>query len=403
MRQYACRTLFLAVLLSVSVSLVFGQKKKKGKNQGYVFTIQKELPATSVKDQHRSGTCWSFATTSFLEAELLRLGKGEYDLSEMYFVRKAYEKKAEKFVRMHGQLTFGSGGLAMDVLHTLRNDGAMPESAYSGLTMGDSLAVHGEMDAVLKGYVDQVIRNPNRKLSPVWEQGLNGILDAYLGEVPASFEYNARTYDPAGFADELGLNPDDYVAIGSFTHHPFYSSFALEIPDNWLWSSIYNVPLEEMMAVLDAALEGGYTVCWDADVGEKGYDWKNGLALLPATEIEALSGLERARWDELSEREQKALFYDFSVRKKEREIDQESRQMAFDNYQTTDDHLMHITGWATDQDGKKFYRVKNSWGSANHIYKGYHYVSGTYIKGKTIFFLVHKDAVPETIAHKLRF
>ena len=379
-----------------------GQKKKKEEApEGYNFAIEISLPATSVKDQHRTGTCWSFAATSFLESELLRTGKGEYDLSEMFFVRKAYEMKAEKYVRLHGKGNFSQGGLAMDAMHILKEYGMLPNEAYDGLTIGDSLPVHGEMESVLKGYVDQVIKNPNRKLTPVWKQGFDATLDAYLGEVPQEIAYKGASYTPQSFAAQLGLNADDYVSIGSFTHHPFYKKFLIEIPDNWLWSSINNVPLDEMMAVLDYALENGYTVCWDADVGEKSYDWKRGIALMPSTEIEDLSGLERARWDELSESEQQALFYDFSTPKKERSISQESRQLMFDNYQTTDDHLMHITGSARDQSGNKYYLVKNSLGTGNHIYKGYHYVSESYMRAKTIFFMIHKDAVPDSTADKL--
>jgi len=395
----------LAVLLLVlavgGTGLDAQKKEKKEDGPAYQFTIENRIPVTTVKDQHRTSTCWSFATTSFIEAELLRTGKGEYDLSEMYFVRKAYEMKADKYVRMHGKTNFGNGGLAMDVIRTWGDDGLVPDVTYSGHTTGDSLPVHGEMDGVLRGYLDEVIKNRNRTLTPVWMNGFNGILDAYLGVVPAEFDYNGASYTPGSFSDELGLDPEDYVSIGSYTHHPFYENFILEIPDNWLWSSIGNVPLDELMNLLDQALDQGYTVCWDADVGEKSYDWKRGIALMPSTEIEDLSGLERTRWDELSEREQEALFYDFSTPKKERVINQENRQEMFDNYKTTDDHLMHITGVAKDQIGNKYYLVKNSWGTGNHIYKGYHYVSEAYMRAKTIFFMVHREAVPESTAEKL--
>ena len=390
--------------VAVSVSSLNGQKKKIEKEEapkGYKFTMITTVPATPVKDQHRSGTCWSFASVSFLESELLRIGEGEHDLSEMFFVRKAYEMKAEKYVRLHGNGNFGPGGLALDVIQIWKDYGAMPNEAYDGVTTRDSLPVHGEMDGVLKAYVDAVIKNRNRELSPAWKVGYNGILDAYLGVVPSEFDYNGESFTPSSFGSATELSPDNYVAIGSFTHHPFYEDFLLEIPDNWIWGSIGNVPLDEMMALLDNALENGYSVCWDADVGERSYDWKKGIALMPSTEIEDLDGLERARWDELSESEQQALFYDFSTPKKERVITQEVRQEMFDNYRTTDDHLMHITGIAKDQAGNKFYLVKNSWGTGNHIYKGYHYVSEAYMRAKTIFFMVHKDAVPEATADKL--
>jgi bleomycin hydrolase len=390
--------------VAVSVSSLNGQRKKKEKEEapkGYEFTMLTSVPATSVKDQHRSGTCWSFAAVSFIEAELMRTGQGEHDLSEMFFVRKAYEMKADKYVRMQGKVNFGPGGLAMDVMRTWKDDGMVPNEAYDGVTTKDSLPVHGEMDGVLNAYVDAVIKNRNRELSSSWKVGYMGILDAYLGTVPVDFEYHGEEFTPMSFGSATELSPDDYVSIGSFSHHPFYEDFLIEIPDNWLWSTIGNVPLDEMMALLDHALENGYSVCWDADVGERSYDWKKGVALMPSTEIEDLDGLERARWDELSESEQQAMFYDFSTPKKERSINQENRQEMFDNYRTTDDHLMHITGIAKDQAGNKFYLVKNSWGTGNHIYKGYHYVSEAYMRAKTIFFMVHKEAVPEATAQKL--
>ncbi|MEA3461027.1 MAG: C1 family peptidase [Bacteroidota bacterium] len=393
--------IFIGVVISVSG--LNGQKKKKAeeKPKGYEFTMVSSVPATPVKDQHRSGTCWSFASVSFIESELLRVGQGKHDLSEMFFVRKAYEMKAEKYVRLHGQGNFGPGGLALDVMQIWKDYGMVPNEAYDGVTTRDSLPVHGEMDGVLKAYVDAVIKNRNRELSTAWKVGYMGILDAYLGGVPSEFDYQGKTYSPASFGSSTELKPDDYVSVGSFTHHPFYENFLLEIPDNWIWGSIGNVPLDEMMGLLDQALENGYSVCWDADVGERSYDWKKGVALMPSTEIEDLDGLERARWDELSESEQQALFYDFSTPKKERVITQEVRQKMFDNYRTTDDHLMHITGIAKDQAGNKFYLVKNSWGTGNHIYKGYHYISESYMRAKTIFIMVHKDAVPAAMADKL--
>jgi bleomycin hydrolase len=387
----------------LSVSSLNGQKKKKQEEapKGYEFTTITSVPATPVKDQHRSGTCWSFASVSFIESELLRTGQGVYDLSEMFFVRKAYEMKADKYVRLHGQGNFGPGGLALDVMQIWKDCGLMPQEAYDGITTKDSLPVHGEMDGVLRAYVDAVVKNRNRELSTAWKAGYMGILDAYLGPVPEHFSFAGEDFTPESFGKKSGLHPDDYVAIGSYTHHPFYGRFLLEIPDNWIWGSIYNLPLDELMHLLDHALENGYSVCWDADVGERSYDWKKGVALMPSTQIEDLDGLERARWDELSETEQQALFYDFSTPKKERSISQEVRQEMFDNYRTTDDHLMHITGIARDQQGNKFYLVKNSWGTGNHIYKGYHYVSEAYMRAKTIFFMVHKEAVPEAMAGKL--
>jgi len=387
----------LLVLFIVPSTGIFAQKS------GYTFTDKIDIEVTPVKDQHRSGTCWSFASVSFLEAELIRTGKGIYDLSEMYPVRKCYEVKADKYVRMHGKTNFGPGGLAHDLLMVWNTYGLVPEEVYSGMVIGEEGHVHGEMDAVLSGYVDQVIKNPNRKLSTAWMNGFKGILDAYLGEDPESFYFNGASYTPKTFAASLDLDPSDYMAIGSFTHHPFYKPFILEIPDNWGWNEIENVTIDELMSVLDHALENGYTVCWDADVGEKGFDWNKGISLIPSERIEDLSNLEQGRWSELSEREKQAMYYDFSTPKKEMEITQDLRQKWFDNYKTTDDHLMHITGTAVDQDGNKFYKVKNSWGIGNQVYVGYFYCSEAYMRAKTIFFMVHRDAVPGKLAKKLGY
>lgn len=386
------------VLLSFSFLAVISISAQE---TGYKFTDKIDIDVTSVKDQYRSGTCWSFASISFLEAELLRNNAGTYDLSEMFLVRNCYTDKAEKYVRMHGKTNFGGGGLGQDLFYVWENYGLVPEEAYSGKVIGETGHIHGEMDAVLASYVKSIIENPNHKLTPVWQKGFNGILDAYLGAYPNNFSYKGKEYTPESFAASLGLDPEDYVAIGSFTHHPFYKPFILEIPDNWGWNAIENVPLDEMMEVVDNALNKGYTVCWDADVSERGFEWNKGLALIPSERIEDLDGLEQARWSELSAREKQAMFYDFSKPRKEMEITQELRQTWFDNYKTTDDHLMHITGTAVDQNGNPFYKVKNSWNVGTQIYGGYFYASEAFLKGKTLFVIVNKDAVPKDIVRKL--
>jgi len=344
---------------------------------GYQFKDKINIDVTSVKDQHRSGTCWSFASISFLEAELMRVGKGEYDLSEMFLVRNCYSEKAEKYVRMHGKTNFGGGGLAHDMVLVWKKYGLVPEEAYTGMRIGEEGHVHGEMDAILPGYVEQVLKDRNNRVTPVWKKGFDGILDAYLGDYPTDFTYKGKEYTPKSFAVSLEINPDDFVTIGSFSHHPFYEPFILEIPDNWGWNLIENVAIDEMMSVLDNALENGYTVCWDADVSEKGFNWGKGVALIPSESIADLDNLEQGKWSELSDREKQAMFYDFSSPKKEKVITQERRQEWFDNYITTDDHLMHIIGTALDQNGNKstipFDLTEESDGTLRLLYLFYYY------------------------------
>ncbi|GAB4332271.1 MAG: C1 family peptidase [Bacteroidales bacterium] len=395
---------FLSVIvLAVLVLPLHSQDadNQKKEEKGFVFTEEINLEATPVKNQYRSGTCWSFSGISFFESELLREEKGTYDLSEMFVVRHAYLEKAEKYVRFHGNFNLGGGGAFHDVSHVISTYGIVPEEAYSGKVIGEKNHVHGELDAVVKAYVDAVITNPNRKLTPVWEKGLNGILDAYLGELPETFEYEGVTYTPKSFAEHLGLNMDDYVELGSYTHHPFYEPFIIEIPDNWMLDEIYNLPLDEMMEVIDYALENGYTVAWGSDVSEKGFSWKNGVAIVPDEELKDLSGTEKERWEKLTAKEKQEALYSFDGPVKEKTITQELRQEQFDNWQTTDDHGMHITGTARDQEGNLYYKVKNSWGSEGHIYDGYFYASKAFVALKTTDIMVHKEAIPKDIRKKL--
>jgi len=396
--------LFITLLiLSFTFHNINAQEENSKDSVGYQFTIVKELPVTSVKNQYRSGTCWSFSSLSFVEAELLRMGKEEYDLSEMFVVRHSYADKAKKYVRFHGDLNFGGGGAFHDVLYVIKNYGIVPEEIYSGLEIGEENHIHSEMDAVLKGYMDAVLKNKNKKLSPVWFEGLEGILDAYLGDYPASFTYNGKEYTPKSFAEELDFNVDNYVEISSYTHHPFYQKFVLEVPDNWMFDEIYNVKLDEMMEVIDYSINNGYTVAWGSDVSEKGFSWKNGVAIIPDEELTDLSGTEKERWEALTKKEKEEALYKFDKPVKEKTITQEMRQIEFDDYQTTDDHGMLITGIAKDQNGNKFYKVKNSWGTEGHIYEGYFYASEAFVRLKTIDIMVNKDAVPKQIRKKLSF
>jgi bleomycin hydrolase len=332
----------------------------------------------------------------------MRMGKPEMDLSEMFVVWHCYSRKAEKYVRMHGHTNFGPGGAFHDVTWVLKNFGMVPQSAYSGLTIEEDKPVHSEMDEVLKSHVEAVVKNKNKKLSPVWQSAFNELLNQYLGELPQTFEYEEKEYTPLSFANNyLDINPDDYVEIGSFTHHPFYEKFIIEIPDNWLWDEIYNVPLHEMMEIIDNALESGYTVAWGADVSDKGFVSKDvGVALVPTTDITQMDDAEIARWENMSESEREKELYKIKGPCPEKDITQVMRQIDFDNYTSTDDHGMHIVGTATDQEGNTYYTVKNSWGKYN-TYDGYFYASKAYVALRTIDIMVHKDAVPQNIAKKL--
>ena len=389
-----------ALMLAFALSSVSAKDKKKTEDEGYVFTTVKELKITPVKNQNRTGTCWCFSTLGFLESELLRMGKGEYDLSEMFIVSKNYKDKAEKFVRLHGELNYAQGGSFEDVLQAWKDYGIVPESVMNGLQYGEDKHVHNELESASRAYLDQIIKNPNRKLSTAWKKGFDGIIDAYLGTAPEKFTYNGKEYTPKSFAAELGINPDDYVSLTSYTHHPFYSEFAIEVQDNWRWATSYNLPIDELMQVFENAINTGYTIAWGADVSEKGFT-RNGIGVIPDIESMERSGSDQDRWLGLSTSEKDAEIKKMMEKPcKELEITQEMRQVAYDNYETTDDHGMQIYGIAKDQTGKKFYMIKNSWGTDNK-YKGTWYISENFVKYKTMNIVVHKDALPQAIKDKL--
>ncbi len=368
--------------------------------EGYQFTPIKELKITPVKDQYRTGTCWSFSGVGFLEAELLRMGKGEYDLSEMFIVSHSYKDKADKFVRLHGFLNFAQGGAFGDVLYASKHYGIVPEEAMPGLEYGEDKHVHGELEAIGQAYVNAVVQNRNGHLSTAWKKGFDALVDSYLGAVPETFTYKGKEYTPKTFAAELGLNMDDYVSLTSFTHHPFYSRFAIEVEDNWRWDLSYNLPLDEFLQVFDNAINTGYSIAWASDVSEIGYS-RTGVVVAPDIEQLETSGSDRARWIGLSQREK-----DEEIKKmleepcQEITVTQELRQKEFDNYKTTDDHGMLIYGIAKDQTGKKFYMIKNSWGT-DHGYDGIWYVSEPFIAYKTTNIIVHKNAIPKAIRAKI--
>lgn len=367
----------------------------------FKFTDVKVVKTSPVRDQNKSGTCWCFSSNTFFENEILRKTGKAVDLSEMFVVWHTYDDKADKFVRMNGKLNYSQGGSGLDVPYVWATYGAMPESVYSGLNYGEEKHVHGELEAALKAYVNAVARKPDRRISTAWRKGLQGILNAYFGEIPETFEYEGKTYTPQSFAQSLGINAEDYVAVTSFTHHPFYKPFVLEVADNWLFGQYQNLPMEEMKAIVDNAIDNGYSVAWAADVSEGGFKWNKGFALMPKAKTQAdMEGTELSKWVKLSDAEREKSKYNFDGPVDEIVVTQEMRQQMFDRQETTDDHGMVIVGRAIDQNGNKYYKVQNSW-DTNQIYDGFFYVSEPYFLAKTIDILVNKEAVPADIAKKI--
>lgn len=352
--------------------------------EAYKFTTITDLEATPVISQGVTGTCWSYSSTSFLESEIIRLTGRKIDLSEMYQVRNTYPVKAENFVMRQGKAQFSEGGLAHDVMNSVSKNGLVPVEAFSGLSTGQEIHNHAEMVAVLEAMLKTYIDNPGRRLSPYWKQVIEGVLDVYIGKNITNFTFEGKQYTPKSFLAMTKIKPEDYVNITSFTQAPFYSEFILNIPDNWSNGSFYNLPLDELMATIDNALEKGFTVELDCDVSEKSFSAKDGVAIIPENaenNIKALQGIYP-----------------------EKKITQEYRQQEFENYATTDDHLMHITGMLRDQNGTKYYKVKNSWGADENkvAYGGYVYFSEAYMRLKAISVTLHKDALPKKTTEKLR-
>lgn len=371
---------------------------------GFKFTDVKINKTGSVKDQNKSGTCWAFSGLSTLEDNVMRKGGPELDLSEMFVVRNAYIDKAKKFMRMNGTINFAQGGSWGDVLNMTSLYGAMPEEAYSGLNYGEDKHSHYEMADALEAYLRAVLSRgtKNKKLTTAWLPGFIGILDAYLGKVPENFTYNGKTYTPSQWAKEMGLEPENFVNITSYTHHPFYENFILEIPDNWAWTESMNVPMEDMQRIVDNALEKGWTVMWAADVSEGGFKWNKGYALLPEDKDQKdMTDTELSRWVKLSDKDRESSKFDIKGPVKEKTVTQESRQKTFDNFETTDDHGMVIVGTAVDQEGNKYYKVKNSW-DTNQLYDGFLYVLMPFFLEKTLGVGVHNDAIPADIRKKFK-
>lgn len=392
--------IFISVVLLVNgIFFSFHTEAQKNKTPGYIFKDLNRHPVTQVKNQDKTGTCWAWSGTSFLEAEIARKGGKLIELSPMAIVHNAYLDKCEKFVRMHGAMPFRQGGSLYDVINLVRKYGIVPYSMYSGLNYGGNIHKHAELEASLKAYLEVIVKNSNGILNGFWMSNCKTILDNYLGEFPEKLEVDGKSYTPQEYVTEVArLNMDDYVSITSFTHHPFYTQFPLEIPDNWGWFTSYNVPLDDFMEIADYAVNNGFTIGWAADISEPNFVQSQGIASMPMLDTLAMSLQEKSKWNTMSV---SAKFRKLiSSAHKQMNISQEMRQKGFDNYQTTDDHGMHIIGNAVDQLGNKYFIVKNSWGDYGD-YKGYHYVSYAYFAYKTMNILVHKDALPKIIRKKL--
>lgn len=374
------------------------------KGSSYLFTELKDLDKTTTQNQNRTGTCWSFSSLSFFESELIRKGKGKHNLSEMFVVRNAYLGKAETYLRYYGTFTFGQGGAFHDIPYVIKRYGMVPESAYKGLSYGTDEHNHDEMEGILKAMVGVLATKPNGNLTTSWKKAFTGVTDAYLGELPDNledfkFNYEGKEYTPKSFANFLDLDMNDYISLTSYTHHPFYESFVLEVQDNWALQSSYNLPLDEFMSVMENAIMDGYTFAWGADVSEKGFSPRDALAILPKDA------------ETISEKGKNSKFFNNAGSDKvsnafmqpvdERIVTQQERQAAFDSQETTDDHGMHITGLVKDQNGTKYFVVKNSWGTEYNQCDGYFYASFPYVRYKTMNIQIHKDALPKALKKKL--
>lgn len=389
----------IALFLAATSMAQDGKTIKLKAESGYDFTVVKDLAATPVQNQYRTGTCWSFSALAFFESELLREGKGEQNLSEMYVVNHTYKDKADQYVRMHGKTNFGAGGAFTDVAYVWKKYGIIPEEVYTGLNHGSTKHNHAELDNVLTAYVDAVIEDKQKTITPNWKVGYDAVVDSYLGEIPETFEYEGKEYTPKSYAQDLGLDMDDYVSLTSYTHHPFYVPFILEIPDNWLHLKSYNLPLDELMEVMDKAIMDGYTFAWGADVSEKEFAFREGLAIVPEDKetIEVKGKDDKNYSDAGAEKVSNA----FEEPVKQVDVTQEMRQKGFDDWETTDDHGMQITGIVKDQNGEKYYIVKNSWGTKYNDLDGYFFASEAYVRLKTMNIFLDKDAIPKDIAKKL--
>ena len=397
------KILTLALLALVAIGANAAPKKKGNANSNKpVFTVVKQNPITSIKNQNRSGTCWDYATLSYFESEILRATGKTYDLCESFVANKTYMDRAIQVVRFHGDCQFAQGGSAYDPLYCLENYGICPQEAmpFPGSLTGDSLFNFNEFFSVLSPYVEAVAKSKSDKLSKQWKPGLQAILDAYLGKCPENFTYEGKNYTPRSFAASLGLNWSDYVTVTSYTHHPFYTQFAVEVQDNWRFPQSYNLPMDEMMQIIDNAIMNGYTVAWGGDVSEPGFT-RDGLAyMIDSKKMQSLKGSDMARWLGLSASKKRSIIDSLGVNVPEITPTQAQRQERFDNWELTDDHGMLIFGIAKDQNGKEYYMVKNSWGETG-AYKGIWYMTKNFIAANTMDYMVNKNAIPQNIRKKI--
>ncbi len=397
------KSLFVALLTSVLALDVMAADPKVivPDSTGFTFTDLKVIKSTPVKDQDRSGTCWCYSTNTFFENEILRKTGKEVHLSEGFVVSHCYLDKAMKYIRMDGEINFAEGGAAHDVPYVWATYGMVPHEVYTGFMPGYKKFNTSELTSNLKGYVGVINERKLKKLTPAWIEGFKGILDAYMGKLPETFTYEGKTYTPQSYAASLPIDLNDYVAITSFTHHPFYKPFVLEVADNWLWGSFENVPLNELLEITNNAIDKGYTIAWGADVSEPGMKWRKGYAVLPVEkDVPDLEGSDLERWTQLSDKDREEEKWDIKGPVEEQVVTQELRQQMFDNKETTDDHGMVIVGKAVDQKGNRYFKVQNSW-DTNQLYHGFFYVSEAYFLAKTMNIYLHKDAVPAKIAKKI--
>ena len=389
--------------MTMSATIHAQESGKKENEEGFVFTTVKENPITSIKNQNRAGTCWCYSTMAFLESELLRMGKGEYDLSEMFTVYNTYLDRADAAVRTHGDVSFSQGGSFYDVIYGMEAFGLVPEEEMRpGVMYGDTLSNHTELSALADAMVAAVAKGKLRKLQSdennamLWKKAVAAVHEIYLGKAPEKFTYKGKEYTPQSFYKSTGLNPSDYVSLTSYTHRPFYTQFPIEVQDNWRHGLSYNLPIDELMEVFDNAINTGYTIAWGSDVSESGFT-RDGVAVMPDNDkVQELSGSDMAHWLKLKPEEKKLN----TKPQPQKWCTQEERQLAYDNYETTDDHGMQIYGIAKDQEGNEYYMVKNSWGTSNK-YEGIWYASKAFVRYKTMNIVVHKDALPKAIKAKL--